>query len=436
MDYGKFFTKVANRRKPSQLRELAKHFLTSTEESYLLSGGLPSPEIFLFAEANFHFKDGRVLHLDHELMELAQQYGISEGYPPLVKILHDFQKRLHSPPYNNWAVAVTNGAQDAMGKAFDMIINEGDYVIGGEHSFSGALEPLHAIGAKYLEVEEDSYGLCPQSMRKVLRQWDENTNRDQGNGILKAIYVIPNGGNPNPVTAAAKRRAQIYKIAQEYDLVIIEDDPYQFIVFDQELPPSFLSMDVDGRVIRSDSFSKTISPGFRLGSVTAAKPFVEKIVYHVQVSSQQPCCLTQLVLYKLLSEWGFEGYIKNAKSACEVFKKQKNMAMHYAKKWLTGLMEWDDPSGGMFMWMKLSNLKNSYVICEKAMEKQALFAPGGFFKYDNSPSPYIRVSFSLATENDFDNGFRVLAEVIQNELNVQNGHDCNHVELHCTRTCT
>lgn len=425
MDYSRFFTDVTKRRAPSQLRALAKTFYTTAEKSYLLSGGLPSPQIFLFNEANFHFKNGTVLHLNEAMMEVAQQYGVTEGYPPLLEILHDFQKRLHNPPNNNWTVALTNGAQDAICKAMSMVLDEGDYVIGGEHSYSGTLEPLRAIGVKYLEVEEDGDGLRPQSLRKVIAQWTKNRNSNSDDGIIKVIYVVPNGGNPNPQTVATNRRREIYQIAQENNILIVEDDPYQFIVFDQELPPSFLSLDTDGRVIRCDSFSKTIAPGFRLGCVTAAAPLVEKIVFHVQVSSQQSCCLTQVVLYKLLSEWGFEGYMKNAKSACEVFKKQKNLMIHYAKKYLTGLMEWDEPSGGMFMWMKLKNLENSYTVCDKAIEKGALFAAGGIFKYDNSPSPYIRISFSMGTEDDFDNAFRILAEVIH-ELQQQNGYN-NHI---------
>jgi len=422
MDYDKFLTATSKRRAPSQLRQMAKHYLHLTEKYYPLCGGLPSPEIFNFTESTFKMKDGSQIHLDAELMNIAQQYGVSEGYQKLLDILRDFQTRLHAPPMKNWTITITNGAQDCICKSMEMILNEGDFIIGGDHCYTGTLEIIRGIGAKYLEVEQDHLGLRPESLRTILQQWDVQTCRNNKKISPKCIYMVPNGGNPEGRTISTERRKEIYKIAQEYDLLIIEDDPYQFIVFDNELPPSFLSLDVDGRVIRCDSFSKTIAPGFRLGYLTAAEPLVQRVVYHIQVSSQQPNCLSQAVVYQLLMKWGFEGYIKNAKLACGVFKKNKNLAVKYAQKWLSDVAEWDDPSGGMFMWIKIKGVEDSMPIHKKAMEKKVFFAPGAYFKFYKTLSPYLRVSFSQATEEQLDNSFRILAEIVREEQCIRSGH--------------
>ncbi|GAB6018581.1 hypothetical protein CHUAL_000272 [Chamberlinius hualienensis] len=416
MDYQKFLSRSSKLRKSSIIRELNKQINFYGEKAIPLSGGIPIADVFPFAKATFTTKDGIELTLEGKFMEDAQQYGVTEGYPPLLEIIRGYQTRLHNPPYADWAVIMTSGAQEGISHVFDMLIDEGDYVIGGEHCFSGTIDIFRPLGAKYLPVEQDKDGMIPDSLRQKLSTFD-STLRNR----LKVIYSVPNGGNPEAYTVSAERRKEIYKIAQEYDLLILEDDPYQFIVFDLiELPCSFLSLDVDGRVIRCDSYSKTISPGFRLGCVTAPRPLSEKLVFKIQVTSQQCNCLSQVVLYQLLQVWGFEGYIRQTKKARDEYVKQKDLACEYANKWLKNLAEWSSPSGGMFMWIKVMNIEDSKCIVESARKRHAFFAPGLEFRFDRSASPCIRVSFSNATIRQFDEGFKILSECIRDFLSESN----------------
>lgn len=99
----------------------------------------------------------------------------------------------------------------------------------------------------------------------------------------KFIYVNPTGANPTGVVLPESRRREIYEVATEHDMLILEDDPYYFLHFGGTRPPSFLSMDTEGRVIRFDSFSKVLSSGLRLGFVTGPAPLIERINLHMQV---------------------------------------------------------------------------------------------------------------------------------------------------------
>jgi kynurenine/2-aminoadipate aminotransferase len=102
----------------------------------------------------------------------------------------------------------------------------------------------------------------------------------------KFLYINPTGSNPTGTVLTLERKKDIYKTCSEFDLLIFEDDPYCFITFDEEPLPSFYSMDVDGRVIRFDSFSKSVAPGLRLAFATGPRPLMEKLNFHMQATGK------------------------------------------------------------------------------------------------------------------------------------------------------
>ena len=121
----------------------------------------------------------------------------------------------------------------------------------------------------------------------------------------KIMYINPTGANPTGTVLPLDRRRKIYEIASKFDLLILEDDPYYYLQFTKgNRVPSFYSMDVDGRVLRFDSFSKILSSGLRLGFVTGPKPLIERIMLHMQVSSMHTTSLSQFIANDLLQEWG------------------------------------------------------------------------------------------------------------------------------------
>lgn len=105
----------------------------------------------------------------------------------------------------------------------------------------------------------------------------------------------PIGANPTGTVLPEERKQEIYKLAQKYDFLILEDDAYYFLHFMDNQPTSILSIDTEGRVIRFDSFSKIFSAGLRLGAVTAHKDILEKMSLHFQCSNLQPSSLSQVI---------------------------------------------------------------------------------------------------------------------------------------------
>uniref|UniRef100_A0A1A8GU51 Aminoadipate aminotransferase n=1 Tax=Nothobranchius korthausae TaxID=1143690 RepID=A0A1A8GU51_9TELE len=177
----------------------------------------------------------------------------------------------------------------------------------------------------------------------------------------------------------AERKKDVYELARLYDMLIIEDDPYYFLQFDKPWAPTFLSMDVDGRIIRTDSFSKILSSGLRdrpktsSGPDRSAHPGLHDAHQHIHTTRE---------------------------------------------KWLKDLAEWHSPSAGMFLWMKLKGVDDTQqLIMEKALEKEVLLVPGGVFMINSGePCPYVRAAFSLSTPEQIDEAFRRLSLLIREAL--------------------
>lgn len=177
-------------------------------------------------------------------------------------------------------------------------------------------------------------------------------------------------------------------------------------------------MDVDGRVIRADSFSKVLSSGLRIGFITGPKPLIERIVLHIQVSTMQTSTFAQLLVSHLLYQWGEEGFLAHVDRVIDFYREQRDALLAAADKWLSGLAEWHVPTAGMFLWVKIKGIHDvRKLIEEKAFKKEIFMLPGcGFYLDSSAPCPYFRASFSSASPEQMDLAFQRLAQLIKESL--------------------
>eukprot|EP00096_Caligus_rogercresseyi_P015740 TRINITY_DN8215_c0_g1_i2.p1 TRINITY_DN8215_c0_g1~~TRINITY_DN8215_c0_g1_i2.p1 ORF type:complete len:302 (+),score=61.44 TRINITY_DN8215_c0_g1_i2:62-907(+) len=278
-----------------------------------------------------------------------------------------------------------------------------------EYVYSGTLAITNPYSPKYTIIASDGEGMIPEELERSLK----------GNLSTQVLYINPTGMNPTGTVLSSERRKKIYDICCRRDILILEDDPYYYLQFGRERAPSFLSMDTEGRVLRFDSFSKVLSSGLRLGFVTGPKPLVERIVLHMQASVLHASSLSQVLVSELLDRWGLDGFMEHV-GKIEGFYKEKRDVMHAAGvKHLDGLCEWSIPGGGMFLWLKINGVEDTWdMIMERAMAKNVMLLPGKAFMVDPSkPCSYARAAFSLASPSDIDTAFQRLAELIREERN-------------------
>ena len=263
---------------------------------------------------------------------------------------------------------MTAGSTSALDMAYRMFTTRGDYILSEEYTFATAVETAAPMGVKVIGVKMDEQGLLPSSMDEILSNWDEAKRGAKRPWLL---YTVPSGQNPTGATQGEKRRRDIYRCAQKHDLYILEDEPYFFLQmqpytgpnapdvpppssqeeFIKALVPSLLSMDVDGRVMRMDSFSKVIAPGTRLGWITASEQIVERLVRHIEVSTQNPSGISQLVLFKLLDEaWDHAGYLDWLINLRLEYTKRRDVICYACENYLPQeVASWNPPAAGMFV---------------------------------------------------------------------------------------
>ncbi|XP_074479577.1 kynurenine/alpha-aminoadipate aminotransferase, mitochondrial [Sebastes fasciatus] len=417
MNYTRFLTAVSAARKPSPIRMLAELQQRSPPSLISLAGGAPNPNTFPFQSASIKVKNGQTITFDETTMKKALQYSSSNGIPELLTWMKKLQKDLHNPPTHT-DMCVTTGSQEGICKVFEMLVNPGDNVLLDSPTYPGTLAALQPLGCNIINVPSDQYGMIPAALKEVLSRWDPSDVHKPGSTAPKVLYTIPNGGNPTGASMTAQRKQEVYELARQYDMLIIEDDPYYFLQFDKPWAPTFLSMDVDGRIIRTDSFSKILSSGLRIGFVTGPKPLVDRVVLHIQASTMHTSTFTQLMVSQLLHSWGQEGFLQHIDGVIEFYRKQRDAMISSADKWLKDVAEWHSPSAGMFLWIKLKGIADTQqLIMEKALEKEVLMVPGGAFMINNSdPCPYVRAAFSLSTPEQIDEAFRRLSSLIKDAL--------------------
>ena len=243
-----------------------------------------------------------------------------------------------------------------------MFCEKGDYIIMEQYIYSSALETAWPFGVKALSVAMDDQGLIPDALEHHLTNWNE-VERQARRPFL--LYMVPTGHNPTGSTQSIERRKAIYRLAQKFDLFIVEDETYYYLQLGQfhpeksndeasqgsELVPSYLSLDVDGRVLRLNSLSKVLAPGCRLGWVTAPHQVIEKLVRQNETSSQSPSGFSQVVVHKLLKHhWEHLGFFEWLKHMQAEYRWRRNTFAEVCAEVLPPkIARWTVPRAGMFV---------------------------------------------------------------------------------------
>ena len=258
-DYRPYLSATSKNREPSALREL--YPLLQLPGMLSLGNGQPNPQLFPFAKLSVTTRDGDVLEVDGAEMDAAQQYADTLGIAPLREFLEEYMADEHAPPALECGRdhIVTVGSQDALAKSIEMLCDPGDAVMIESPSYPGAIGPLRAVGCTLIGVPVDEFGIVPELLDAAVRDSPRKP---------RVLYLIPHGQNPSGSTMPMARKREVYEIARKHSLLIIEDDPYYALQFGEEAAEadaeeeepsgSFYAIDVDGRVLRLDSFSKVL----------------------------------------------------------------------------------------------------------------------------------------------------------------------------------
>lgn len=367
----------------SPIKGMYKYY---TPTAVNLAGGIPLNSCFPFESMDIHLSDESAAGSSYSLKKgenLNLTYHNGYGLDSLREWTRDHVRKMHNPP-REFDVSMTIGTTDGWDKIVTMI--SGSCVLFDQYIYGISLTACKKGGKKAVGIQGDELGMRPESIRETVLKL-----RAQGETV-SMLYTVPTGHNPTGVTMPYGRKQEIYKVCQEMDLIIIEDDAYYYLYFPgsetpglENLPKTFLSMDVDGRVIRFDSVSKFIAPGMRVGWVVAAPDFIAKYVLMQDITTQFPNGVAQSMVYGLFQHWGYEGFNNHVKKLQAYYANQRNVLVNSLKEvFPEGKVKFVVPSGGMFLWLSFPALERlgvpMHVLWEKLALSEVITVPGsGFF---------------------------------------------------------
>lgn len=386
------FAKRMENIKASTIRELLK--LTEQPDIISFAGGLPAPELFPVEK----IKQACTSVLDED-GRAALQYSTTEGYLPLRKTIAERAKKL-GLNIDASKVLITSGSQQGLDFSGKIFINEGDVVICESPSYLGALNAFNAYLPKYVEIQMDEDGMIMEELESALK----------ANPNAKFIYTIPDFQNPTGRTLSLERRKRLMELATEYEIPVIEDNPYGELRFEGEILPSLKCFDPKGLVIHLGTFSKILAPGMRLGWVIAEPELLNKYNMVKQGADLQTSTISQRDVHKFFSMFDIEEHIEKIKS---VYSKRRDLMIETIEKEFPEGVKCTHPDGGLFAWVTFPKNIDGSELLKKALEQKVAFVPGEPFYPNGGNANHGRLNYSNMPEDRIVEGIKRLAKVLK-----------------------
>ena len=336
----------------------------------------------------------------------AVQYGLTRGYAPLIEALAEEMSR-RSIAASPDEILVTTGSQQGLDLAARVLVAPGDTVLVELPTFTGGISAFGNTGAQLVGVRQGHDGIDLVDLERVSVALASEGRR------VKLLYVVPNFQNPTGRLLSIEHRRGLLAWAEQHDALIVEDDPYGALFFDGEVAPEatrpIKAFDTEGRVVYLSSFSKTLAPGFRVGWMAAVAPLVERFEIAKQAADLASGTLDQRFAHEALRRGLIDRLIPRLRAT---YRSRRDALVTALRTQLAGLLTWDVPHGGFFLWATLPAGERDTSLLDRALEEGLIFVSGSAFFVDGSGHDTIRLAFSSAPESQIDEGVARLARAL------------------------
>lgn len=388
------FARRMSRMPVSAIREILK--VTEQPEIISFAGGLPAPELFPVAE---------IARAHAEVFagngQAALQYSTTEGWGPLREwITCRMQQRGIDVTADR--VMITTGSQqgiDLVGKVF---LDRGDAVVVENPCYLAALQSFSGQEASFISIEGDDEGMRVDQLENVLK-----TSRP------KLIYIVSEFSNPKGTTLPLERRRKLIELSARYRVPILEDNPYSELRYTGERLQPLAALDQSGLVIHISTFSKTLSPGLRLGWLTAHEDVFQMLVTAKQAADLHTSTIAQWAAAHLLKSFDFDGHVRHL---CSVYGERCRAMLSAMDRHFPAEARWTRPEGGLFLWVELPSRISADTLFQEALGEQVAFVPGTSFFACNAKLNFMRLNFSNQRPEMIEEGIKRIAGVIKRSL--------------------
>lgn len=379
----------------SAIREILK--VVAQDGMISLAGGIPAPESFPM---------GIIKQLTNDVLDefgsAALQYDKTEGFEPLRISLIPHLTERGVENVNMDTLTIFSGSQSVLDLVAKVLITPGDTIAIEAPSYLGAISAFNAYEPNYVSVITDDDGIVPDALEIVLKEND-----------VKLIYLVPTFQNPTGRTLSLERRKRVAELIQQYDVLLLEDDPYSALRYSgTALPP--LQQFAPEHVVYSSTFSKILAPGLRIGYCVAPKDLARWLVIAKQGNDLHTQSFGQAIAALYLSGGYLEEHLP---TIIKLYRPRRDAMLSTLAECMPDSFKWTQPEGGMFLWVEGPAGFDGDALYQACIERNVAFVPGKYFYFDESPGvATMRFNFTMVTENVIEKAVRVVAKTVQEML--------------------
>jgi len=396
----RLYSDRAGKMRKSVIRELLK--VAQDPEIISFAGGLPNPESFPIKDLEGVIQSVMVKH-----GKTALQYGTTQGLLELREAIAERAYRDGMKDVTADNVIITSGSQQALDSVGKLFLNPGDTALVGLPTYLGGINAFRSYESNLTGIPLDKDGMRMDVLEETIKKLLKDDI------IPKFIYVVPTFQNPAGVTMPESHRKQLVDIANEYDLIVIEDDPYGKLAYDTDHVKPIKTFDDEGNVIFMSTFSKILSPGFRLAWTIASDELTRKIEICKQALDLCTNTFTQFIASEFMRRGSLDLHIMKIN---EMYKPKRDIMMDAMKEYFPEGYICNKPKGGMFSWVTLPEGIDTETMFLDAIKNKVAYVHGKAFHVDGGGDRSMRLNFSYSSNDQIEEGMKRLGNVIEKKL--------------------
>ncbi|MEM4481798.1 MAG: PLP-dependent aminotransferase family protein [Desulfurococcaceae archaeon] len=403
VDYSRYYSTLALSMKPSAVRALAA-IMRKLKDVITFTGGYPDPATFPKEEIGEIAKE-----VITKYGTVALQYGETKGVFDAREAICSFvnkTKGIKCDP--NSEIILTTGSQESLYLVGKIFANPGDYVITENPTYISAIGAFKVSGVRFIGIPFDEYGMKTDLLEQKLSSLPKEELSK-----VKYIYTIPVAQNPGGVSMSLERKKHLLEIASKYDLIIFEDDPYSYIVFEKDVDITPLkAMDKEGRIVYTSTISKILSPGLRVGWIVGDQDVISKAELVKSFVNLHTSNVDQLITAEAIKQGIVE---RNLAKALPLYKAKKEAMLNAIKENFPEYVWHSNPIGGLFVFLYVNKPGfDADALLPKSVEQyRVAYIPGSGFHVDNSGKNSMRLNFSYPTFEQIKEGIARLGKLIK-----------------------
>lgn len=335
------------------------------------------------------------------------QYGPTRGYEPLLESIVEVLARRHISATPD-QLTITSGSQQGIDLVGRVLISAGDVVLVELPAYTGAISAFKNAQARLAGVRQDDDGVSLDDLDEVC------VRERQAGHRVNLLYLVPNFQNPTGLLLSVRKRQQLLEWAERRDVLIVEDDPYGDLYFEDAATAAdtrpIRADDSNGRVLYLSTFSKTLAPGFRVGWMAAPAPLIERFETAKQSVDLMTGSLDQRIVHEAVRRGVLE---RLAPELRELYRRKRDTMEQALRAELGDRLQWPAPKGGFFIWATLPEGYDDEGLLARALDRRLVFVIGSAFFVDGTGHDRVRLSFSAPAPERVREGARRLAAAMK-----------------------